>query len=45
MSPVDQRGRGRLYEKTTSLGPGTFGKVDAATDILIAWSKWAHDLP
>jgi hypothetical protein len=36
---------GDHYEETNSLGPQTFSKVDAAADVLIAWSKWVHGVP
>jgi hypothetical protein len=42
---VDLRGPGDHYEETNSLGPETFSKIDATADVLLAWSKWVHDLP
>jgi hypothetical protein len=36
---------GDHYEETNSLGIETFSKIDAAAEVLIAWSKWVHDAP
>ncbi|HEY8378393.1 MAG TPA: neutral/alkaline non-lysosomal ceramidase N-terminal domain-containing protein, partial [Nannocystis sp.] len=36
---------GDHYEETNSLGPETFSKIEAAADVLIAWSKWVHGVP
>ncbi|MCY1068667.1 hypothetical protein OV090_28265 [Nannocystis sp. RBIL2] len=36
---------GDHYEETNSIGVETFSKIDAAADVLIAWSKWVHGLP
>ncbi len=43
--PWVSEAEGDHYEETNSLGIETFSKVDTAADVLIAWSKWVHDLP
>jgi len=36
---------GDHYEETNSIGVETFSEIDAAADVLIAWSKWVHGAP
>jgi len=43
--PWVSEAEGDHYEETNSLGIETFSKVDTAADVLLAWSKWVHDLP
>ncbi len=43
--PWVSEAEGDHYEETNSLGVETFARIDAAADILIAWSKWVHGAP
>jgi hypothetical protein len=42
--PWTSEAAGDHYEETNSLGVETFAGVDATADLLLAWSKWVHDL-
>ena len=42
--PWTSEAEGDHYEETNSLGVGTVAGVDAAAEVLLAWSKWVHDL-
>ncbi|MDC0719687.1 hypothetical protein [Nannocystis bainbridge] len=43
--PWVSEAEGDHYEETNSIGVETFSKLDAAADVLLAWSKWVHGAP